>query len=180
MRFLRVALAAMLMLAVIGTASTAQASTSCPHVSWGSLPKASTTISSDTHIRGVRAGQHPCFDRIVIDLDGQVTGYAIDYVSGLSHEGSGKAVPVSGGAIIRIITRAPAYDDNGEPTISPASVDGISVGGYRTFRDVAWAGSFEGQTTLGLGVRARLPFRVFALDGPGNGSRLVIDVAHRW
>jgi hypothetical protein len=29
-------------------------------------------------------------------------------------------------------------------------------------------------------VRARLPFRVFVLRGPGSGSRLVIDVAHRW
>jgi hypothetical protein len=29
-------------------------------------------------------------------------------------------------------------------------------------------------------VRARLPFRVFSLAGPGAGSRLVIDVAHRW
>lgn len=43
-----------------------------------------------------------------------------------------------------------------------------------------WAGTFEGYTSLGLGVRARLPFRVFALDGPGDGSRLVVDVAHRW
>ena len=30
------------------------------------------------------------------------------------------------------------------------------------------AGSFEGQTTLGVGVRARLPFRVFTLAGPGS------------
>jgi hypothetical protein len=45
---------------------------------------------------------------------------------------------------------------------------------------LASAGSFEGQTTIGLGVRARLPFRVFTLDGPGNGSRIVIDVAHHW
>jgi hypothetical protein len=29
-------------------------------------------------------------------------------------------------------------------------------------------------------VRARLPFRVLTLDGPGAGTRLVIDVAHRW
>jgi hypothetical protein len=40
---------------------------------------------------------------------------------------------------------------------------------------VAWAGSFEGQSTIGLGVRARLPFRVLQLPG-----RLVIDVAHHW
>ena len=53
-----------------------------------------------------------------------------------------------------------------------------NVSGYQTFRQVAWAGSFEGYTTLGLGVRARLPFKVFTLDGPGSGSRLVVDVAH--
>jgi hypothetical protein len=29
-------------------------------------------------------------------------------------------------------------------------------------------------------VRARLPFRVFTLAGQGEGSRLVIDVAHQW
>ena len=49
-----------------------------------------------------------------------------------------------------------------------------------TFRDVVWAGSFEGITSVGLGVRARLPSRAFVLAGPGDGSRLVIDVAHRW
>jgi hypothetical protein len=54
------------------------------------------------------------------------------------------------------------------------------VRGYPTFRHLAWAGSFEGQTTLGLGVRARLPFRVALLAGPGGGSRVVLDVAHRW
>jgi hypothetical protein len=54
------------------------------------------------------------------------------------------------------------------------------VSGYHTFRQVAWAGSFEGYTTLGLGVRARLPFKVHTLDGPGSGSRLVVDVAHYW
>ena len=56
----------------------------------------------------------------------------------------------------------------------------MNVSGYRTFRQVAWAGSFEGQSTVGLGLRARLPFRVTAVDGPGTGSRLVIDVAHSW
>jgi hypothetical protein len=48
---------------------------------------------------------------------------------------------------------------------------------------VAYAGSFEGSTTLALGVRARLPFRVFTVAGTPNSDdtpRLVIDVAHRW
>jgi hypothetical protein len=33
---------------------------------------------------------------------------------------------------------------------------------------------------IGLGVRARLPMRVFNLAGPGSRSRLVIDVTHHW
>src|SRR5262249_2306037 len=56
----------------------------------------------------------------------------------------------------------------------------VNVTGWRTFRQVADGGSFEGYTTIGLGVRARLPFRVFTLPGPGAHSRLVIDVAHHW
>ncbi|HAG60432.1 MAG TPA: hypothetical protein DCL83_14500, partial [Arthrobacter bacterium] len=73
------------------------------------------------------------------------------------------------------------YDANGNATYNPANKTELAnVAGYQTFRQVAYAGSFEGYTTLGLGVRARLPFRVFTLDGPGTGSRLVIDVAHFW
>jgi hypothetical protein len=45
---------------------------------------------------------------------------------------------------------------------------------------VVYANSFEGSTSIGLGVRARLPFRAFTLDGPGSGSRLIVDVAHSW
>ena len=55
-----------------------------------------------------------------------------------------------------------------------------NVSGYRTFRQVADAGSFEGQTTYGLGVRARLLFRVFTVAGPGTNTRLVVDVVHHW
>ena len=89
-------------------------------------------------------------------------------------------MPVAGGAILNIVVYAPAYDNEGKATVDPATVSSTGVAGYRTFRDVEWAGSFEGQTTVGLGLRARLPFRVFSLDGPGDGSRLIVDVAHRW
>ena len=56
-----------------------------------------------------------------------------------------------------------------------------SVAGFATFREVKWAGSFEGYTTIALGVRGRLPHRVFTLYDPStNRSRLVVDVAHHW
>ena len=56
----------------------------------------------------------------------------------------------------------------------------MNVTGFRTFGQVAFLGTHEAQTQIGLGVHARLPFRVFLLAGPGDGSRLVVDVAHRW
>ena len=93
-------------------------------------------------------------------------GYHVDYVTALTADGSGDPVPVEGGAILRVIARSPAYDNHGSATVDPEVVDATDVSSHPTFRDVAWAGSFEGQTTLGLGVRARLPFRVFTLDGP--------------
>jgi hypothetical protein len=65
----------------------------------------------------------------------------------------------------------------------PSSRELVPVTGFSTFRQVASAGSFEGVTSIGLGVRARLPFRVFTVTGiPGsaNGVRVVVDVAHRW
>lgn len=58
--------------------------------------------------------------------------------------------------------------------------DHVDDRGFRTLRQVSFAGSSGGFTNFGVGVRARLPFRVFTLPGPGTGSRLVIDVAHRW
>ena len=73
------------------------------------------------------------------------------------------------------------HGDNRRVTYRPANEkELVNVAGYRTFRQVAWAGDFEGQTTIGLGVRARLPMRAFVLSSPDGGHRVVVDVAHRW
>src|SRR5690606_11763889 len=104
------------------------------------------------------------------------------YVDQVYAEASGARVPLRGGAKLAVVAHSPTYNPvTGRSTYSPANPRELrNVSGYSTFRQIAFGGSFEGQTTIGLGVRARLPFRVFVLDGPGSGSRLVIDVAHRW
>lgn len=175
--FASVLLALGLGLLVPGPAS---ASTSYCGLAWGSLAKASEGMSSAS-VTGVRTGQHYCFDRMVVDLNGPVAGYTVKYVPQVLQDGSGLPVPLRGGARLQVTVNAPAYDASGNPTYNPADRNELSnVSGYQTFRQVASAGSFEGYTSLGLGVRARLPFRVFSLAGPDAGSRLVIDVAHYW
>jgi len=149
-------------------------------IRWGSLPKDVSTGSA-AHLVNVRAGRHQCFDRLVIDVDGDIAGYFVRYVDQVCTDGAGDLVPLRGGARLGVVATAPAHDDAWQATYRPANgSELVNVAGWRTFQQVAWAGSFEGQSTVGLGVRARLPFRVFLLDGPGDRSRMVVDVAHRW
>ena len=173
-----------LFLALVGslglTASSASAAPYCGIV-WGSLAKQGGVDTAPT-LTGVRTGRHDCYDRLVLDLAGGASaGFHVAYVDAVYRDASGEPVPLRGGARLQVVVHAPSFDLNGHPTFTPANPAELSnVSGYQTFRQVADAGSFEGQTTVGLGVRARLPFRVFILAGPGSGSRLVVDVAHRW
>lgn len=165
------------------TSSAAGSSAGCS-TPWGSLPKTSSAATTEA-ITNVRSGRHACFDRLVVDLGPAGVGragYDVRYVSNVYQDGSGALVPLRGGAKIQLVVKAPAYNmSTGLPTFVPVNKrEVVNVTGYSTFRQVAWAGSFEGQTTLGVGVRARTPMRVFVLDGPGAGHRLVLDVAHSW
>ncbi|GAB2693127.1 AMIN-like domain-containing (lipo)protein [Thalassiella azotivora] len=178
MRRLLLTVAAILGL-VVPMAVTATSATAAPYcgIRWGSLPKTAPLGSGDP-LFDVRTGRHPCFDRLVLDVAGDVRGYSVQYVDRLVQDGSGTTVPVSGGARIEVTARVPVVPT--DSFFTGRGRDVSDVAGYRAFRQVVWVGSFEGQSTVGLGVRARLPFRVFLLDGPGDGSRMVVDVAHRW
>ncbi|MEV0175838.1 hypothetical protein AB0I00_32585 [Streptomyces sp. NPDC050803] len=166
--------------AATASGATAQTTTACP-TGWGSLPEVRAT-STAKPVENIRTGRHACFDRMVVDIPGaarSTLGYSVRYVKQLYQDGSGRLVPVAGGAILEVRVAAPAYDpETGLPTY-PGRVNrplpGVDLTGYRTFRDTRFAGSFEGETLVGLGVRARLPFRVFVLT-----DRIVLDVAHNW
>lgn len=177
-----VAAAALSVTLVAGGISTARAQTS-PYcgITWGSLQKSDMRMTP-APVVGARIGQQSCYDRLVVDIAGTpAPGYIVRYTDGLRQPASGNPIPVAGGAVLTITALAPAYDTNGNSTVPWRPGTHIATPTtFQTFRDVVYAGTFEGETTLGLGVRARLPFRVFTLAGPGSGTRLVIDVAHRW
>ncbi|WP_104140612.1 hypothetical protein [Arthrobacter sp. ZGTC131] len=160
---------------------SASATTSYCGLVWGSLAKSNQAMSAAS-VTNIRSGQHHCFDRLVIDIKGKAAGYNVRYVSKVVQDGSGLPIKLRGGAFLQVTAHSPSYDGaTGKATFAPANRSEVTnVSNYKTFRQVAWAGSFEGHTTLGLGVRDRLPFKVFTLAGPGNGSKLVIDVAHHW
>lgn len=158
------------------TASPSASAAAAPYcgITWGSLAKQSSSMTTGL-VAALRTGQHACFDRMVFDIGvgtGKV-GYDVRYVDKVTNPNSGAVVSVAGGARIQITIHAPStrqYPTNGSTTFS----------GWGAFRQVKWVSSFEGYTDLGLGVRARLPMRVFTLPHAARGERLVIDVAHRW
>lgn len=161
---------------LLGVPATAGASTPYCGITWGSLPKEAGVGSTD-EMYSIRTGRHDCFDRMVLDVIGDVRGYSVRYVDEIRKDGSGELVPVRGGARLQVVAMVPTIATD---AIFLPNGELADVSTYDTFRHVAWAGQFEGQTTIGLGVRARLPFRVMLLDGPGTWSRMVVDVAHLW
>ncbi|MEU2777289.1 hypothetical protein ABZ646_31425 [Streptomyces sp. NPDC007162] len=162
------------MLAGAGSAVAAPAAVDCA-VTWGSLDKSGDSVTN-TRLVDVRAGQHACFDRLVFDGAGtgaDPIGYRVRYVDVLHQDPSDAVVPIKGGAILEISLFSSRYDPaTGQPYPALPAVD---VTGYRTFREFKVTGGSEGYTQAGLGVRARLPFRVFQTAG-----HLVVDVAHTW
>ncbi|HEY7147498.1 MAG TPA: hypothetical protein VH637_24895 [Streptosporangiaceae bacterium] len=153
------------------------ASSSCP-AGWGTQAKTSARPDgpSTAKVAGVRAGQHACYDRLVIDLGkGTRPGYHARYVQALRSQGSGSVIPLRGSAKLEITVNA-----NARSRFPASARELANVAGFSAFRQLAGAGSFEGQTDMGIGLRTRLPFRVFVINGPGSDSRLVVDVArHR-
>ena len=110
-----------------------------------------------------RVGQHDCYDRVVLDIDGPADiGYTVHNV------------PVAGGAAFAVVAHAPprALDNSGHQ-------HGSQFTGRRSLRAVRYAGYFEGRSTVAIGVRETLPVRVSTqLDGTDNIRRVLIDIAH--
>jgi hypothetical protein len=174
----RLLTATTLTLALVGVTAPAPASAAgAPFcgITWGSLPRAGGDLSQ-APLLDLRTGRHDCYDRVVLDFAGTAAGYRVQYADSVLSQGRGAPLDVAGGARLAVVLLEPASDSFPHATGDHLS----SVAGYRTLRDAVYGGSFEGYTTVGIGVRARLPFRVFTLAGPGGQSRIVIDVAHRW
>jgi hypothetical protein len=153
--------------------------------SWSTGPQQRSPYS-EAALYLVRVGQHDCYDRVVFDVNGPAAvGYSVRYVDVVREDGSGTQRPVAGAAALEVVVHAPALGlDNhgyvGKSLAKPGEdlYTAAQLAGWRSLKQVRYAGSFEGQTTIAVGVRARLPFRVFTLpDTRSQIVRVVLDVA---
>jgi hypothetical protein len=153
---------------------------------WGTAPK-QRAASSTAALYLIRVGQHDCYDRVVFSINGPAAaGFSLRYTDVVSEDGSGTARPVAGAAALEVVVHAPALglDDHGYVGKSLAKpgedfYTASQLAGWRSLRQVRYAGSFEGQTTVAVGVRERVPFRVFTLlDTQNQITRVVLDIAH--
>ncbi|MGW0577247.1 AMIN-like domain-containing (lipo)protein [Streptomyces sp. NPDC002920] len=186
MRRLGTALAALVlagagMAGAVGTAHADTAASTVCETGWGSLEKR-VAPSEDYRppLTDIRTGRHECFDRMVLDFKGSASGpigYRVTYVDKLISVGTGE-IPVSGGAILQISVGPnfdPATGSESYPGQHAQPLPGVDLTDYQTFKDTRYVDGLEDSVQIGVGVRARLPFRVTQLD-----DRLVIDVAHSW
>ncbi len=130
----------------------------------------------------VRTGGHDCFDRVVFDINGPApVGYHVSYVSELTMDGSGQPVWVEGQAVIQVVIRAWQKGVPDQPVFQAKQwlLRHGADQGYKVLKSVRFAGSYEGQSTIGIGVAAELRFRVQMFPGEnGSDTRVVVDIAH--
>lgn len=146
----------------------------------GLLPPTSTkdvevdrSIDTQPTVTGARFGKHKGFDRVVIDLKGDLPGYTARWVPKLVQDGSGDPVDVKGGAYLQLtITPAVAHTEAGKPTWTGGPIFQTKLG---NIRNVVKMGDFEGVVSVGVVLGRKAPFRVLEQKNP---YRLVVDIAH--
>lgn len=146
----------------ISAPASAQAATSCS-TAWGTADKGVNmkTEKAGGAVLGQRFGHHACYDRIVLDVKGPVGSVVAGY-----------AMTGKGGALLVVGVRHNSPKESATPadlllTRMPTVTGAGRIGTTK-----------EAQVGTYL-VKAKLPFRVQTLKGPGSTNRIVIDVAHR-
>ncbi|WP_327087528.1 hypothetical protein OIE66_35140 [Nonomuraea sp. NBC_01738] len=123
-------------------------------------------------VTGVRFAAHGSYDRVVIDLKGEMPGYTVVWADELVEDGSGNTIDAPGGAYLQVtLNPANAHTDKGEPTWAGGPVFQAGLGNVTS---VVRTGDFEGRVGVGIVLDHRAGFRVIQQSAP---NRLVIDVA---
>jgi hypothetical protein len=141
---------------------------------WDTTPVTVTHhVSPAPKVVNLRVGQHPTYDRVVIDLVGKMAGYDVRYVKTLRYDATGEQVPLKGNRFIQIrVTPAVAHDAQGHSVYQGPQLEQYQM---PTLRGAAFIGDFEGVVSFGIALSHLDTFRVLEVTAP---NRIVIDVHH--
>lgn len=125
---------------------------------------ATADATGQTHVTGLRIGEHDGYSRLVVDLSSAgVPQWEVRYSTATGPGGG--PVSIQGDAYLRVVLHT--FADYGIQSTSSASGSGLIVQAKTT-------GFFEGSEEVLAGIKAGpQPFRAFTLTDPG---RIVIDV----
>ncbi|MDD7582499.1 AMIN-like domain-containing (lipo)protein [Corynebacterium sp. 32222D000AT] len=125
-------------------------------------------------VTNMRIGQHPGFERVVFDLEGEgQPGWFVDFQDQPTQQGSGKRINYYG---------ATALNVNIDGTVLPYELGkddpalGTMTGYGSLITEVTSAGTFEGRSQFIIGLDQAHPYSVEVLDNP---KRVVIDILDR-
>jgi hypothetical protein len=158
---------------VLGVGGLAAASSSAS-TTWDTTPvHVVHNVHPTPKVVDLRVGQHPTYDRVVIDFQGKLAGYDVRYVKQLHYDGTGESVPLRGNRFLQIrITPAVAHDAQGHSVYHGPQLQQYAM---PMLRGAAFTGDYEGYVSFGLALSHFDTFRVLEVTNP---NRLVIDVHH--
>jgi len=153
---------------------------------WTTKPQIGSEDMSQSPLYAVRVGRHDCFDRVVFDINGpQPVGFVVKYVPVVTTDPKGDPLPVAGRAVLQVVVRAPIFGEDSQghqpwraaPQTGASLVAPASIAGWDSLAAVTFAGSFEGVTTVAVGVHEKTPFRAWVYSEPGY-QHVVVDITH--
>ncbi|TMR96980.1 AMIN-like domain-containing (lipo)protein [Nonomuraea basaltis] len=124
-------------------------------------------------VTAVRYAAHQTYDRLVIDLEGDIPGYNVKWVDEFLQDGSGKPIDVRGGAYLQLtLFPAHAHDEDGRPTWKGGPIYPADLG---NLTEVVRTGDFEGRVGIGVVLARQAAFQLREQEEP---TQLILDVAH--
>jgi hypothetical protein len=162
---------------VVTTSTSSAPATTVPFDGSTRATSSPGDTSSTAYLRTVSVTHDGAIDRVTFEFEGnRHPGLALEYVDHPVADGSGAAVPVRGGATLKVrFEPASTSDLTGESPRrvynGPDHVTGTST----AVTEVVEGGDFEGVLTWFIGVATRAPFRI--VPAPSTSARVTIELA---
>jgi hypothetical protein len=142
---------------------TSRASWTNPNLDYPPVPR----------VVDLRYSHHKRFDRVVIEIRGQIPSGRTFYARRFTYDGTGDPVPIGGRSGLGVVLfPTQAHNDQGEDIYTGPE---IARPHFQTLKAVAFTGDFEGYVSFAFALTHRAPYRIFTLAAP---HRIVVDLHH--